>query len=393
MAHRGGQRRRHAKLPAQRHHGVGGRHAFGHAVAHARRLLHAQPLAQVRAERVVAAQRRPAGGDQIAHAREPAERLGVGAGRLAQRGHLGQAARLDHRGGVLAIACATRHADGERDHVLQRSAHLQSDDVGGDERLEIMRGAGMGHTARIVDVRAGDDGGGRLARGDLLAQIRSGDGGEPVLRQAEGLGDDLVHPFAGGAFDALHQGDDDGVAGDQVAERFERDAGGLRGNGDDDDLRSPDGLGAIAGGGHVLGETFDAGQADGVVVTVADAFDDFGFDGPHRHVVARIGQHLTECRAPRACAQYRDLHRSAPLPIGPLCLKVCGHPTCRYARDSRRPTNGRRTRLSACAPPPTRARASRRPRTPHIRLTTPGGACCGNPSILRRAYVRRGSLP
>ena len=80
----------------------------------------------------------------------------------------------------------------QRHHVLERPAQFQADHVGGDEGLEVVGRAQLGHTARHVDVGAADHGGGGFARGDLLAQVRAGDGHEPVGGQVERLGEPSI---------------------------------------------------------------------------------------------------------------------------------------------------------------------------------------------------------
>ena len=89
MAHGSGKRRGHAILLAERHYRIGSRHAFGHAVAHLGSFLNAQTLAQIGTERVVAAQRGSAGGDQVTYASQTGERLRIGACRLAQGSQFG----------------------------------------------------------------------------------------------------------------------------------------------------------------------------------------------------------------------------------------------------------------------------------------------------------------
>ena len=67
--------------------------------------------------------------DQVAHAREPGERLRLGAARLAEPCHLHEATRDQGRLGVVAEAEPVDGARGERDHVLRRAAELDPDHV------------------------------------------------------------------------------------------------------------------------------------------------------------------------------------------------------------------------------------------------------------------------
>ena len=81
----------------------------------------------------------------------------------------------------------------------------------------------------------------------------------------------------------------------------------LRGDGHNDDLRIGDRLGAIAGGGHGIGQARDAWQAHVIAMVCVNAFDDFRFDGPHGHAVASICEHLPECGSPGSCSQHGDI--------------------------------------------------------------------------------------
>ena len=160
---------------------------------------------------------------------------------------------------------------------------------------------------------AGDHGCGRLAVGDLLAQVRSGNRGEAVGRQVERFHNDFIHALAGGAFDAFHQRGDECGFGNQVLEFDERDAGELCGDGHDHNVGVGYGFGTVAGGGHVAWQHFHAGQANTVVMVVANVFHNLRFDGPHSHIVACIGKHLTESGSPSSCAQYRHVRHICSL--------------------------------------------------------------------------------
>ena len=86
--------------------------------------------------------------------------------------------------------------------------------------------------------RAGDDGGGRLPGGDLPGEVGAGDA--PRRGPAADLGDlldDLAHPLRGAEFDALHQGDEDGVRGQQRRPVGEVAAQRLRGDGEHGEVR------------------------------------------------------------------------------------------------------------------------------------------------------------
>ena len=93
----------------------------------------------------------------------------------------------------------------------------------------------------------------------------------------------------------------------------ERDAGELCGDGHDHNVGVGYGFGTVAGGGHVAWQHFHAGQANTVVMVVANAFHNLRFDGPHSHIVACIGKHLTESGSPSSCAQYRHVRHICSL--------------------------------------------------------------------------------
>ena len=166
--------------------------------------------------------------------------------------------------------------------------------------------------------------------GDLFAQVRSGNRGETLSRQVEGLADHFIHALLGVPLDALHQADDDGGIGNQVLELGERHARELGGDGDDDDIGVLDGLRPVARGGHVVGQLGDGRQTNGIVVPVADALHDFGLDGPHRHVIARVCHHLTKSGAPCAGTQYSTFHN--PLPYSSPGYETSMRTSRRYER-------------------------------------------------------------
>ncbi len=74
--------------------------------------------------------------DQVAHAGEPGERLRLGAERLAEPRHLGEAARDQRRLRVVAEPEPVDAAGRERDHVLRGGADLDADQVGVDVDAE-----------------------------------------------------------------------------------------------------------------------------------------------------------------------------------------------------------------------------------------------------------------
>ena len=159
-------------------------------------LLGGHALAELLAEGPVARQRRGAGGDQVAEPGQAHQGQRVGAERHRQPGGLGEAAG-DHRGrGVVAEAEADGHADGEarRRSCRRRRARSRA------RRRWCRDGtpaSGTTPCSRLATllVGAGDDGGGRLAAGDLLGQVGAADHGDPLRAGAGDLGDHLAHPL------------------------------------------------------------------------------------------------------------------------------------------------------------------------------------------------------
>jgi hypothetical protein len=118
-------------------HRPGRLHPLGDLRRTGSRGVQGQAAAEVLAEGAVAGLRRTAGGDQITHARQPGERVLVGAERRAEPGDLGQAPGDQQRLGVVAEPHADRDADGDRDHVLDRARQLTADHVRVGVRAEI----------------------------------------------------------------------------------------------------------------------------------------------------------------------------------------------------------------------------------------------------------------
>src|SRR3546814_2897411 len=99
-----------------------GLHALGHHVHLADDLVDLAAPAELLADVAVAALRRDAGGDEVAHAREPGEGDLAAAHGAAEPGELGQAAGDDGGPRVVAGAEAVSHARGDG-HEIGR-AHV-----------------------------------------------------------------------------------------------------------------------------------------------------------------------------------------------------------------------------------------------------------------------------
>ena len=103
--------------------------AFDHLAAALHVVGERRALAQRQAQRAVARQRAVAGQHQVAEAAQARQRLELGAHRLAEPRHLGEAARDQRCGGVVAEAAALDDAGGDRQHVLDRAAQRHAQHV------------------------------------------------------------------------------------------------------------------------------------------------------------------------------------------------------------------------------------------------------------------------
>ena len=98
---------------------------------------------------------------------------------LAEMARLGEAARDQHRLGVVPEAERVADADRERDDVLHHPAELASEHVGVPVGPEVV---GMARPLQQLGGRfvgAGDHGRGELTLGDLPRQVRPGNHGDP----------------------------------------------------------------------------------------------------------------------------------------------------------------------------------------------------------------------
>jgi hypothetical protein len=117
----------------------------------------------------------PAGGDQVAHPRQAGERLRSRAARLAEAGHLGEAARDQGRLGVVAEAEPIHPAGRKRHHVLGRCAELDSGGVDGlglgDNAKAALIARGLAEMARLGEAcgARAETFSGLAGMGDLIA--------------------------------------------------------------------------------------------------------------------------------------------------------------------------------------------------------------------------------
>ncbi len=166
------------------------------------------------------------------------------------------------------------------------------------------------------------------------------------------------------------------MVGNEPFEFGQRHPRELRRDGDDHDVGIRHGLGAVTRRGHVVRQLLHAGQAHAVVMVVADSLDDLRFDGPHGHVIARVGKHPSESRSPSTCAQHRYIRHIRSLDCCGLAFKVSA---LMLPPTTHTQITAARVRVRLCGL--------------HARPTLPSpGSWCGNPNI-RRGPARRGSPP
>ena len=156
------------------------------------------------ADVAVAAALAGAGDDEVAHAGQAGERLALAAHRLAELRHLVDGAGHHQGAGVLADAQRVAHADGDRVDVLQRTRHLDADDVVGGVCAETLGAEQVCQIGGQVLVGHGEHGGGGVPVGDLAGDV--GAGQDSCRMAGQHLVDDLAHPVVGALLEALHQG-------------------------------------------------------------------------------------------------------------------------------------------------------------------------------------------
>ena len=127
--HAVGDRHLDAQVPRALHHRARAVHAFGHVAQRIDRLRQRLALGQQQADLAVAREIAGGGEHQVAQAREAHEGVGPRAEGHAQARHLGQAAG-DQRGArVEPERQAVGQAGRDGQHVLDRAADLDADDV------------------------------------------------------------------------------------------------------------------------------------------------------------------------------------------------------------------------------------------------------------------------
>ena len=145
----------------------------------------------------------PAGRDDVAHPGQPGEGQRVRAGRDPEPGHLGQAAGQQAGLAVVAEAEPVGRTCRDRDHVLERPAQLDAEDVLVDVEPEATSCDPCRDPLGEREVRGRDDGRGREVARDLGGEVRARQRRDPADRHARRLGDDLAHPQQRPALEAL----------------------------------------------------------------------------------------------------------------------------------------------------------------------------------------------
>ena len=157
--------------------GAGGEDAFGDfAAERGEDLRKFAALAEFLAYGTVAGERTGAGEDQIADAGESGEGFAAATAGDGEAGNFGDAAGHESGGGVVAKADTGGDTGGDGDDVLEGSAELDADDVGGGVEAECLGGEfglDAGGDGRIVK---GDGEGGGLALSDLQGEAGAGEG-------------------------------------------------------------------------------------------------------------------------------------------------------------------------------------------------------------------------
>ena len=176
------------------------------------------------------------GHDEVADARQSAERVLRAAHFQPQTADFGNAARDEGGAGVVAVAQPAGNADGQRLDVLHRAAQLHA------EHVRVRVGAHTGvhehvlHRFRYLHVRAGGYDGSRHVKRDFLRVGRAGQRNEfhmvmlPVLAQF--VADDLGHGHECVRLNALGNIHDNLSVRDERARAFRRLPNGDRRHGE-----------------------------------------------------------------------------------------------------------------------------------------------------------------
>ena len=280
----------------------------------------------------VARQRRHAGRDQVAHARQPGERQRLRPRRDAEARHLGQAARDDPGLRRVSEAEPVDHAGCQRHDVLQRARQLDPGQIGIRIDPEPIRRQDRCELRRQLAILGSHDRSGRLAAGDLARQVRPRQGGNAPAREL--LGGHLAHPQMGPFLDALHDAQQRGIGMERgrQAPKGAAQMGG-RGGQHEEPMRLGE-VGVIGRDAEIRRED-DAGQISVVRALVGELLGRLGRMRPEADRALRIGQEHGQGRAPRARTDDADLIGHAAEDISAR-FSACAPPSCAAASTSGR---------------------------------------------------------
>ncbi len=256
------------------------------------------------AQGVVARQRRGARRDEIAHAGQARERVGVRTQGQAQARDLGQTARDDRGGRVVAEAQAVGDAHAHRDHVLVGAAQFHAQHIRVGVRTEVRRCRGRRDGFGGTGVGRGDDGRRGLSRGDLAGQVGARDHHLTVGFHTPHLAQHLRHPLMRAHLDALHQGHHERVCGHGGGPGGDDAAHVLRRQRHHREVDAVQGIERIGGRAHGLVH-HHPGQEPLIGATLVDPGHHIGVATPQGHLAPGIGQDCGKGGAPRAGTEHR----------------------------------------------------------------------------------------
>ena len=233
-----------------------------------------------------------------------------------QAAHLGQAARHEHGGRVVAVTQTIRHAHGDGDDVLERGAQLHARDVVACVSAERRRGEQVAEHHRRVLARRRDDGTRRLSLDDLLGMIRARKHRQAVLVAQLGL--EHAHgQVAAFGLHTLRADDDRELIVHHIGQRARHAAQQVRGRHDNGGLRAQQRI-AVRGGCHDVIGQLRIRKVTRVDVLVVDAVHHRILARPQAHVMPVEGQRLRQRSSPRTGADDCNLHVVVHFPYASL---------------------------------------------------------------------------
>ena len=212
---------------------------------------------------------------------------------------LGQSARDDGGGGVVAKTKSVGDANANRDHVLVGAAQFNANDVFVCVGPEIARRCGRGDSFGGFERRRGNDGRRWLPRGDFTREVGSRDDGHAFVSNAQHFLEHLRHAQVRAALDALHERDHHRVGWDERGKLGDDLASALRGNGDGDDVGVVERLFGVRRRGDA-GRNGEPRQRALIAAVRRNVGEHVRVTSPQRGLRAGIGEHRREGGAPRS---------------------------------------------------------------------------------------------